>query len=129
VAVPSGWQNSRAGPSAVAFRAPAGRPSLRISTWAPADADPVAALVDQERGVTLPAYRRIRIEALPRPPDAIWEYTYIDSESGPVRGMERVMARDGRTYVFEWVTPREVWAANLPNLAVVLDSFRPPRGP
>jgi Protein kinase domain len=72
--------------------------------------------------------RRIRIEALPKPPGGVWEYTFRDPAVGPVHGLERAVGRDGRTYLIEWHTPTSAWAANLQNLAVVLDSLGPPRG-
>ena len=72
--------------------------------------------------------KRIRIEALPRSPDAVWEYTFRDPAAGPVRGLEQVVALDDATYLIEWRAPKAAWAAHLPNLAVVLDSFRPLRG-
>jgi hypothetical protein len=109
----------------VVFTAPGGLPSLRISAWTPGNENVVAALIGEEREARLPAYHRIRIEALPMPPDAVWEYTSRDPQAGPVRGLQRVMSDGGRTYLIEWRTPRAAWAANLPKLSVVLDSFRP----
>jgi hypothetical protein len=35
------------------------------------------------------------------------------------------MSVGANTYLIEWRTPRAAWAANLPKLSVVLDSFRP----
>jgi len=125
VAVPSGWPATRQRQSSVVFTAPGGLPSLRISAWTPGNGNVVTALIDEEREARLPAYRRIRIEALPMPPDAVWEYTSRDPRAGPVRGLQRVMSDGGRTYLIEWRTPRAAWAANLPKLSVVLDSFRP----
>jgi hypothetical protein len=128
VAVPRRWPESQVGRSAVVFTAPSGQPSLRISSWKPDQANVVAALIDEERAVTLPAYKRIRIEALPQAPDAVWEYTFRDPRAGQVRGLQRVVDFDGRTYLIEWRTSRALWAVSLQNLAVVLDSFRPLRG-
>jgi hypothetical protein len=90
--------------------------------------DPITALVDQERTARLAAYRRIRIEALPRSPEAVWEYTFRDPQAGPVHVLERVVAHDSSTYLIEWHTPTAAWAANLQDLAVVLESFGPLRG-
>jgi eukaryotic-like serine/threonine-protein kinase len=125
VAVPSGWPTTRQRQSSVVFTAPGGLPSLRISAWTPGNGNVVTALIGEEREARLPAYRRIRIEALPMPPDAVWEYTSRDPRAGPVRGLQRVMSNGGRTYLIEWRTPRAAWAADLPKLSVVLDSFRP----
>jgi hypothetical protein len=128
VAVPNKWPTSRDGRSAVVFKAPGGQPSLRISRWKPGTGNVVAALVEEEREAMLPAYKRIRIEALTRSSDAVWEYTFRDPAAGPVRGLEQVVAFDGRAYLIEWQAPRAAWVVNLQNLAVVLDSFRPLRG-
>jgi hypothetical protein len=110
------------------FTAPGGRATLRISRSTPGGADLVASLTEQERTVALPAYRRIRIEALPGEPGALWEYTFRDSSVGAVHALEQVVAFGGHTYLIEWHVPRAQWAANLQRLAVVLDSFRSLRG-
>lgn len=123
VAVPSGWSSSRM-LGAVAFSDPAERATLRISRWPHPPEDVVAALLDEEHSIRLPGYRRVRIEALLEPPDAVWEYTYTDPETGPMRGARRVLADGGATYVVEWRTPRSEWAADLPKLSMVLESFR-----
>jgi hypothetical protein len=123
VAVPAGWVRGRDRAGALVFAGPGSRLSLRISTWTPAPGNVVAALVAEERDVRLTSYRRIRIEALPEPPDAVWEYTYQDPRIGPMRGLRRVLAAGGHTYLIEWRTPRAAWAAELQKLAVVLASF------
>jgi serine/threonine protein kinase len=127
VAVPRAWLNSRDA-DAVLFSAPAGQPTLRIGVRAPGASDPVTALVDAERANRLAAYRRIRIEALPRSSDAVWEYTFTDPRAGPVHGLERLVALGGSSYVIAWHTPTAAWASHLEDLAVVLESFRPLRG-
>ena len=109
VAVPSRWPESQVGQRR-GLQAPGGHPSLRISSWKPDRANVVAALIDEERAVALPAYKRIRIEALPQRPDAIWEYTFRDPRAGPVRGLERVVDFGGRTYLIEWHASRATWA-------------------
>jgi hypothetical protein len=88
----------------------------------------VAALITEEQEVRLAGYRRIRIEALSPAPDAVWEYTFQDPSAGPMRGLRQVVAQAGRTYVIEWQAPRAAWAADLQKLAVILDSFGPPKG-
>jgi serine/threonine protein kinase len=128
VAVPRAWLNNREDTGAVLFSAPGGQPTLRIGAWATGAPDPITALVDQERTARLAAYRRIRIEALPRSPEAVWEYTFRDPQAGPVHGLERVVARDSSTYLIEWHAPTAAWAANLQDLAVVMESFGPLRG-
>ncbi len=122
VAVPAGWTSSRMA-GAVTFSDPAELATLRISRWTRPPDDVVAALLAEERANRLPGYRRLRIEALLEPPDAVWEYTYTDPESGPMRGTRRVLAAGDTTYVVEWRTPRSEWAADLPKLSMVLESF------
>ncbi|MEU7906431.1 hypothetical protein [Actinoplanes sp. NPDC049118] len=128
MAVPSGWAEGRDARGTRSLTAPGGRASLRISRWKPGAADLVAALIDEERQVTLPAYRRVRIEALPRTPGAVWEYTFRDRASVPARAMAQFVVVDGYTYRIEWRTTRAAWAANLQKLTAVLESFRPLRG-
>ncbi|MFI7542654.1 serine/threonine-protein kinase [Actinoplanes sp. NPDC049599] len=124
VAVPTGW---RRGPDAagVLFRPAGGVPSLRISRWVAPPQDVVAALVTEERDVRLGSYRRLRIEALSQPPNAVWEYTFREPGGEPMRGLRRVLSVNGDTYVLEWQAPRDDWATALPKLAVVLASFGP----
>jgi hypothetical protein len=124
VAVPAGW---RRGPDAagVLFRAEPGEPSLRISRWVAPPPDVVAALVTEERDVRLGSYRRLRIEALAEPPNAVWEYTFREPGGEPMRGLRRVLSVNGDTYVIEWQAPREDWATEVQKLAVVLASFGP----
>jgi hypothetical protein len=124
VAVPSGWPAGRNG----FFAAPGGQVSLQVSAWTAGAENVAPALIGRERAVTLAGYRRIRIEALPMPPDAVWEYTFQDPEVGPVRVLERVVARGGHTYLVEWHTPSKAWDGELPKLEVVVDSVRPLEG-
>jgi hypothetical protein len=121
VAVPSGWPAGQNG----LFTATGGQVSLRVSTWTAGAENVVPALIGRERAGTLAGYRRIRIEALPTPPDAVWEYTFQDPETGLVRALERVVARGGHTYLIEWRTPSKAWEGELPKLEVVVDSVRP----
>lgn len=129
VAVPAGWRRSRAAGGDLEFRGPRGLPSLRISRWAAPPRNVVAALITQENAVRLPSYRRLRIEALPGPAGAVWEYTFRDARGAPMHGLRRVLTADGHTYVLEWRTPTPAWAADLRWLAVVLDSFGPTPAP
>ncbi|GIF04358.1 serine/threonine-protein kinase [Actinoplanes siamensis] len=122
LAVPSGWTPGRTF-GGVTFSSPGDRATLRISRWPHPPGDVVAALLAEERSIRLPDYRRVRIEALPEPPDAVWEYTFTDPETGPMRGVRRVAGAAGGTYLVEWRTPRSEWMADLPKLTIVLDSF------
>jgi hypothetical protein len=124
VAVPGGWRSAPDG-GASRFTAPGGGPSLRISAWGPDGGTAVARFVAEERGVRLGSYRRIRIEG---PPGAVWEYTYRDPDAGTVRVLERVVTAGAQTYRLQWRAPQDAWAAALPTLAAVLDSFGPRHG-
>jgi len=128
VAVPGAWRRSRGIVGALEFRAPSGWPSVRISRWAAPPRDVVAALITEENDVGLAAYRRLRMEALPEPPNAVWEYTFRDPRRGPMHGLRRVLTAEGHTYLIEWQAPAPAWSAELPKLAVVLDSVGPVPG-
>ena len=75
------------GDDSAVFTAPGGRPTLRISPWTGGSGNVVSALIAEEDRVKLPGYRRVRIEALPTPPDAVWEYTYRDATADRLRGL------------------------------------------
>ena len=128
VAVPAGWRRGRDAAGALLFRAAQGGPSLRISRWEAPPSNVVAALVTEENEVRLAAYRRLRIEALAEPPNAVWEYTFRQPRGDLMHGLHRVLTADGDTYLIQWQAPQASWAAELEKLAVVLDSFGPARG-
>jgi serine/threonine protein kinase len=119
LAVPSGWTAHRA-EDALTFSDPADRVILRINRLPRPSGDIVAEWLAQEHAVKLPSYRRVRIEEIPH---RIWEFTYTDPKAGPMHVLRRVIAEDGVTYVAEWRTPRQEWAADLPKLAVILEAF------
>ena len=122
VAVPSGWKQTRDG-GALLFTSPKGQPSLRISTWSPQPRNVVVALVAQERGIGLAAYRRLKMEALPESADVVWEFTYHDRTGAPMRDLTRVLVGDGRTYVIEWRAGTAQWSAELQSLSTIVDTF------
>ncbi|MEV4703314.1 serine/threonine-protein kinase [Actinoplanes sp. NPDC049316] len=128
LAVPRGWRHHHDPAGVLVFTAPAGRPTLRISRPAAPPNDVVAALTAEEGEGRLPAYRRIRIEALPGTPAAVWEYTFRDPAAGPTRALRRLLVADGRAYALEWRAPKAAWAPGLPTLTVMLDSFEPVTG-
>jgi hypothetical protein len=118
LAVPAGWRVSRADDGALLLKGPSGRQSVRVSRWqAPADEDTVAALVakEQESWVKQSGYHRIRIQGLPEPPDAVWEFTY-----GSMRGLQRV---DGN-YLIDWRSTSSSWSIAQGTLGLILESFR-----
>ncbi|MEV4641370.1 serine/threonine-protein kinase [Actinoplanes sp. NPDC049548] len=125
VAVPDGWRRGRDAAGVLTFTAPGGSPTLRISRYATPPGDVVAALVAEEDNVRLAAYRRIRIEALPEPGNAVWEYTYQSRSGKEMRGLRRLLTADGEAYAVEWQAPRRAWAAELEKLTVVLGTLSP----
>jgi hypothetical protein len=129
VAVPRRWAGGDDGRGGALFRAPDGLSSVRIQPAPPGGTDPLVMLLAEERAAGLAAYRRVRIEPVPGTSDAVWEYTYRDAQARALRAQEQAVVRAGRTYLISWQTPRDAWAANLPALGVVLDTFRPPPGP
>ena len=125
IAVPRGWRDKRDPTGVLTFTAPDGWPALRISRSAVPPGDVVAALIAEEGEVRSASYRRIRIEVLREPPNAVWEYTYQARSGAQMRCLRRLSPAGGRTYAIEWRAPRTAWAAGLPALDVVLNSFGP----
>jgi hypothetical protein len=128
VAVPRRWAGGVDGLGGALFRGPDGLSSLHIRPAPPGGTSPFAILLAQERAAGLAAYRRVRIDPVPGTSDAVWEYTYRDAQARALRAQEQVVVRGGRTYLIEWRTPRAEWAANLPGLDVVMNTFQPPSG-
>jgi eukaryotic-like serine/threonine-protein kinase len=124
VAVPDGWPQRSAGADGVVVTGPAGGPTLRI-TVAPAPADPVAALIAEERDTRLAGYRRIRIERLPDSRDAVWEFGYEDPQTGAMHGRQRVFVNGAVSVTLDWRTSRDDWADHLAELSTVVGSFTP----
>ena len=126
VAFPTNWSHLRESRETMFFCAPGGPPTLRVRVWNGAGTDLTDALGREEQRADLPAYRRIRLEA--RGAEAVWEYTFSDPKAGPLRGSERAFVAGGHTYLMQWRTPVDKWAANARTLTVVTNSFRPPTG-
>ncbi|WP_155123460.1 MULTISPECIES: serine/threonine-protein kinase [unclassified Actinoplanes] len=116
LAVPAGWKPARM-LGTVTFTDPHGPGTLRVSRWPHPPADVAAALTAEERSIRLPGYHRTRID------DTVWEYTWTDPAAGPMRGVRRAVPTTTGTYVVEWRTPRNQWAADLPKLAIVLETL------
>ncbi|WP_433829750.1 protein kinase domain-containing protein [Actinoplanes sp. CA-015351] len=123
VAVPDGWRPDPLADGEVSFADPSGGTMLRISRWAGPAGDVVAGLLAQEQDIQVPAYRRLRIEALPGKTGAVWEYTFLNPDSVAMRGLRRVVASGAEAYLIEWRTARDAWHAALPQLTVVLSTF------
>ena len=124
MAVPDGWPVRADGPNGVLVTGPRGGPTLRV-TAGPTPADPVAALIAQERDITLAGYRRVRIERLPDSRDAVWEFGYEDPKQGPVHGRKRVFVNGATSVTLDWRTRRDDWAGHLAELSTVVGSFTP----
>jgi hypothetical protein len=120
IAVPAGWTVSRDDDGALLLKGPSGKQSVRVSRWHADDGeDTVATLVAQEQESWIkPGYHRIRIEPLPEPPDAVWEFTY-----GSMRGLKRV---DG-DYLIDWRSTTKSWPTGQSTLGLILESFRETR--
>ncbi|MEU4563369.1 serine/threonine-protein kinase [Actinoplanes sp. NPDC023936] len=123
VAVPDGWKPDPLADGVVSFADPIGEASLRISRWQGSTRDMVAGLLAEERDIAFPAYRRLRIEALPSAGGAVWEYTFLNPDAVVMRGLHRVVESGAEAYLIEWRTARDAWIGALPQLTVVLSSF------
>ncbi|MFC7528719.1 serine/threonine-protein kinase [Actinoplanes sp. GCM10030250] len=123
VALPRGWRATTGPGDSVVFTGAQGGPVLTVSRRPEQPPDVVTALLAEEQKVRLPAYRRLRIEALPTPSGAIWEYTFRAGDV-TMRGLHRVAGG----YLLEWSTARTAWADGLPRLTVILTTFSPMRG-
>ena len=123
VAVPAGWRQVPPAPGGLAFHSHKGRAGLGITPipWPPADMLAVLRAVEAESG--LAGYRRLRLEALPEPSTAVWEYTFDDPDGTAMQALRRVTRSGGRAYLMEWHATREAWAAELSRFTVVLASF------
>ncbi|MEU4691435.1 serine/threonine-protein kinase [Actinoplanes sp. NPDC023714] len=125
VAVPEGWRPDPRADGVVAFADPEGGATLRVSRWPGPAGDLVAGLLAQEEEIRVPAYRRLRIEALPKAAGAVWEYTFLDGDKNVMRGLHQIVANGAESYLIEWRTARDSWLATLPQLTVVLSTFVP----
>jgi hypothetical protein len=124
VAVPAGWRRDETA-AGLAFRAGRDRALLGITPLPESPSDVVAELEIAEMETHLPGYQRLRLEALPDPSAAIWEYTFQDPDGTAMRSLRRVTSAGGRSYVIEWQSTRDGWGAQLPRYTVVLASFTP----
>ncbi|MFF0374363.1 serine/threonine-protein kinase [Actinoplanes missouriensis] len=124
VAVPNGWKPNPLADGVVSFADPLGEASLRISRWQGSTRDVVAGLLAEERDIAFPAYRRLRIEALPSAGGAVWEYTFVSPDAVVMRGLRRVVESGAEAYLIEWRTARDAWIGALPQLTVVLSTFK-----
>ncbi|MEU8242034.1 protein kinase [Actinoplanes missouriensis] len=124
VAVPDGWKPNPLADGVVSFADPIGGASLRISRWQGSTRDVVAGLLAEERDIAFPAYRRLRIEALPSAGGAVWEYTFVSPDAVVMRGLRRVVESGAEAYLIEWRTARDAWIGALPQLTVVLSTFK-----
>jgi hypothetical protein len=127
VAVPVGWRRD-VSTGGLTFRAGRDRAMLAITPLPEAPHDVVAALREAELKAGLDDYKLLRIEALPQQSAAVWEFTFSDADGTTMRGLRRVTSSGGRTYVIEWRTTRDAWAAQLTRFTVVLASFGPRPG-
>ncbi|BEL08777.1 hypothetical protein Q0Z83_069680 [Actinoplanes sichuanensis] len=122
IAVPAGWHRDEI-PGGQAFRSDRNRAMFGITALPEPPSDVVAELEIAEMETHLPGYRRLRLEALPDPLAAVWEYTFQDPDGTAMRSLRRVTSVGGRSYVLEWQSTRKAWAEQLADYTVVLASF------
>ncbi|GAA1610904.1 serine/threonine-protein kinase [Actinoplanes couchii] len=125
VAVPSGWRQGAPLTGGRTFTAKRDQATLAITPLAETPSDVVEMLTDAERESDLDHYKRVRIEALPEPASAIWEYTFQTPDGTGMRAVQRVIGTEGHSYVLEWQATRDDWPTELNRFTVVLATFTP----
>ncbi|GAA0485302.1 hypothetical protein Ade02nite_08760 [Paractinoplanes deccanensis] len=123
VAAPNGWRPTRTD-DGLTLTAPGGRPTLTVMRWN-ATGPLVPALVTAEQQARLPGYRRIHIVPATDPPGAVWEYTFQDPVTGPMRALRQIVTLGDRSYQLDWRAPAAGWASALPTLLTVLATLGP----
>lgn len=124
VAWPAKWVKVGESRTSVTLCAPGGPPVVTVREWTPSDPDLSAALRHEEAAAELPRYQRVKMVVSAHQESAEWEYTFTDAKMGALHGLERAVIVQGRTYLIQWRTPAGEWAAHLPGLGIVTDSFR-----
>ena len=124
MAAPAKWTRLEETDKHVLFCAPGGPPLVAVRTWAPSSTDLIVALRDEERRAKLPGYQQVSMETVAGDKGAVWEYTFTDPKMGRLHGLERAFVTPTGTYLVQWRTPADKWAANLPKLGVVTSTFR-----
>jgi len=127
--VPDGWRRSKEG-SIVYFRDSATGRVLGIDQTNHPKSDPVADWTNNESARVpagdFPGYQRIKIVPVNYFIKAAdWEFTYNGSKSRQHVNNRGVVVSDHQAYGFYWQTADADWAAQLPNLQLIFDSFRP----
>jgi hypothetical protein len=129
VAVPVGWNISYDG-TIVYFREPGGGRVLGIDKSDTPKPDPLADWRTQSayrvaRG-DFPGYQEIKIVAVDYFVKAAdWEYTY-DGRTARLHVLNRnFITSPTQAYAIFWLTADSQWAANLPNLDLIIRSFQP----
>ncbi|HWS32757.1 MAG TPA: serine/threonine-protein kinase [Actinoplanes sp.] len=125
VAVPSGWRRDIPPNGGLTFTSRRNRVAMGITPLAEPPSDVVATLTAAERAAALPDYHRVRIEALPEPASAIWEYTFQAPDGTVMQALQRIIGTATHSYVLEWRATRENWPTELTRFTVVLASFTP----
>jgi hypothetical protein len=86
--------------------------------------DLAVALAREADLAKLPGYRKISVEILPTGQGAVWEYTFTDPKMGRLHGVDRAFLTPTGSYLVQWRTPSDKWAANLPKLGTITNSFQ-----
>jgi serine/threonine protein kinase len=124
IAAPAKWGKVKETATSVVFCAPGGPPLVSVLAWPPSTVDLAVAVAHEAELAKLPGYRKISVEILPGKQGAVWEYTFTDPRMGRLHGVERAFLTPTGGYLIQWQTPPAEWAANLPKLGVVVNSFQ-----
>ena len=124
MAAPAKWGKIEETATSVVFCAPGGPPLVGVRAWAPSNVDLAVAFSHESERAKLPGYRLVSLDTLSGQQGAIWEYTFTDPKMGRLHGLERAFLTPTGAYLVQWRTPANEWAANLPKLGVVTNSFR-----
>ena len=127
VAMPSRWTVEEQG-GVFTASGPKGGPLLRVRTWSPPAADPVAGLIALETTTKLDNYQRVKIGTTTDRPGAVWDYTYRSGTGRAYRAQQQMVRAGGHTYLITWLCPRDEWSGDLAAWSTVLDSFGPLSG-
>jgi hypothetical protein len=124
MAAPAKWAKVEETATGVVFCAPGGPPLVGVHPWAATRVDLAVALTHEAELAKLPGYRKISVEVLPSGQGAVWEYTFTDPKMGRLHGVERAFLTPTGSYLIQWRTPADKWAANLPKLGTITNSFQ-----
>jgi hypothetical protein len=100
-----------------------------VHVWSRSDPDLGLALRHEETAAALPDYQRLRMVVEPSQDNAEWEYTFTDPKMGALHSLDRVVVKNGQSYIVQWRTPARKWNENLGKMGIVVDRFHPAATP